>query len=175
VDALLPNLLFWALAAVIVISAMITAFARTVIYAGFALLFTFMGVVGLYLYLHADFLGITQLVIYVGGILVLLLFGVMFTQGAGLIRQPGRGAIQLPSALIASAIGLYVLLHVILYAPWPVRAAQRAAEPTTRTIGELLLTKYLLPFEVASMLLLIALVGGVVLARGETKEPGTET
>ena len=101
-DALLPNLLFWALAAVIVISAMITAFARTVIYAGFALLFTFMGVVGLYLYLHADFLGITQLVIYVGGILVLLLFGVMFTQGAGLIRQPGRGAIQLPSALIAS-------------------------------------------------------------------------
>ena len=107
-NELLPSLLFWFLAAVIVVSAMITAFARTIIYAGFALFFTFMGVVGLYLYLHADFLGITQLVIYVGGILVLLLFGVMFTQGAGLIRQPGRGSIQLPSALVAILIGLYV-------------------------------------------------------------------
>jgi len=63
-----------------------------------------------------------------------------------------------------------VLVHVVLYTPWPVKAVERAADPTTRTIGELLLTKYLLPFEVASVLLLTALVGAVVLARREAKE-----
>lgn len=169
-DVWLPSLVFWGLAAVILVSAMITAFAQTLVYAGFALLFTFLGVVGLYLYLNADFLGIAQLVIYVGGILVLLLFGVMFTQGGGLQRQPGRGAIQIPSAAIGALIGFIVLLHVIFYTPWPLSPAERAAEPTIRIIGELLLTKYLLPFEVASMLLLIALVGAMVIARGETKE-----
>lgn len=169
-DGWLPSLVFWGLAAVTVGSAMITAFARTLVYAGFALLFTFLGVAGLYLYLNADFLGIAQLAIYVGGILVLLLFGVMFTHGGGLDQQPGRRPIQIPSAAIGTLIALVVLLHVILYTPWPLRAVERPADPTTRTIGELLLTKYLLPFEVASMLLLIALVGAMVIARGETKE-----
>ena len=169
-DVWLPSVIFWVLAAIIVGSAMITAFARTMVYAGFALLFTFLGVVGLYLYLNADFLGIAQLVIYVGGILVLLLFGVMFTQGGGLLKQAGRGAIQLPSAVIGVGIASVVLLHVILNTPWPVKATVRAAEPTTSTIGELLLTQYLLPFEIASVLLLMALVGAVVIARGETKE-----
>jgi len=170
VDEWLSSLVFWTLAAVIVGSALITAFARTLVYAGFALLFTFLGVMGLYLYLAADFLGIAQLVIYVGGILVLLLFGVMFTQGGGLMKQPGRGAIQIPSAVMAVGMAFVVLLHVVLYTPWPVMAVERAAEPTTRTIGTLLLTKYLLPFEVASVLLLMALVGAVVLARREAKE-----
>lgn len=169
-DVWLPSLVFWVLAVVTVGSAMITAFARTLMYAGFALLFTFLGVVGLYLYLNADFLGVAQLVIYVGGILVLLLFGVMFTHGGGLRKQPGRRAMQIPSAAIGTMIVFIVLVHVVLYTPWPTYTAARAPQPTTRIIGELLLTKYLLPFEVASMLLLVALVGAMVIARGEARE-----
>jgi TM2 domain-containing membrane protein YozV len=71
--------IFWTLAALTVGSATVVVLARSLIYSAFALLFTFLGVAGLYLLLGADFLATTQLLVYVGGILVLLLFGVMLT------------------------------------------------------------------------------------------------
>jgi len=70
---------FWVFAIVTVGSAAVVVLSRTLIYSAFALLFTFFGVAGLYVLLGADFLAATQLLIYVGGILVLLLFGVMLT------------------------------------------------------------------------------------------------
>ncbi|MEE8148128.1 MAG: NADH-quinone oxidoreductase subunit J, partial [Longimicrobiales bacterium] len=73
------DVVFWVFASVTVLSAAVVVLARSLIYSAFALLFTFFGVAGLYVLLGADFLAATQLLVYVGGILVLLLFGVMLT------------------------------------------------------------------------------------------------
>ncbi|MBD3268224.1 NADH-quinone oxidoreductase subunit J, partial [bacterium] len=123
----------------------------------------------LYIYLGADFVGISQVIIYVGGILVLLLFGVMFTRNMGrsLIKQ----TLQMKHG-VAFLIFLFIgLLPVIYVTPWPILddVSQKPIESTISAIGEMLLTKYLLPFEIASLLLLIALVGAMVLARTEPK------
>jgi NADH-quinone oxidoreductase subunit J len=136
--------------------------ARTLIYGAFALLVTFFGVAGLYVLLGADFLAATQVLIYVGGILVLLLFGVMLTHKIYDLDLRS-GTIQLSSGLIV-AVGLFVILAALaLKAEWPTLA--RAPAPTTAGIGRLFLSDYLLPFEAASVLLLVALMGAAMIVR----------
>lgn len=173
-DALLPSLLFYVFAGAVVGSAVFTAFTSNLVHAAFSLLFTFFGLACLYLYLGADFVGLSQVVIYVGGILVLLLFGVMFTgqASAGTIRQ---------TLNFKTALGLIIVLFVMISpvvfkTAWPVASPGdlKPAESTISEIGTLLLTRYLLPFEVASLLLLVALIGAVVIARGEQKDDETD-
>jgi NADH-quinone oxidoreductase subunit J len=166
---MLPNLMFYFLAGVIIISATYTAFTNHLVHAAFSLLVTFFGLAGLYLYLAADFVGLTQVLIYVGGILVLFLFGIMLThhpEGGpwestrqwwlGLITLAGLGALMIPA---------------VYQTPWPIVAdlADKTVESTISPIAVDLLTKYLVPFEVASLLLLVALIGAVVIARGEPR------
>jgi NADH-quinone oxidoreductase subunit J len=153
---------FWLFAALTVGSAAVVVLSRTLIYSAFALLATFFGVAGLYLLLGADFLAATQLLVYVGGILVLLLFGVMLTQRIYDLDLRG-GTIQLASGAIV-AVGLFVILSAVaLKTEWP--AAERAPAPTTAEFGRLFLGDFLLPFEAASVLLLVALMGAAMIVR----------
>jgi len=153
---------FWIFATLSVASAAVVVLARTLIYSAFALLATFFGVAGLYVLLGADFLAATQILIYVGGILVLLLFGVMLTHKIYDLDLRS-GTIQLASGLIVAA-GLFVILAATaLKTEWPTLA--RAPAPTTAGIGRLFLSDYLLPFEAASVLLLVALMGAAMIVR----------
>jgi len=155
-------LVFWTFATLTVASAAVVVLSRTLIYSAFALLVTFFGVAGLYVLLGADFLAATQLLVYVGGILVLLLFGVMLTHKIYDLDLRS-GSTQLGSGLIVAA-GLFVILTALaLRTEWP--AAERALEPTTAGIGRLFLGEYLLPFEAASVLLLVALMGAAMIVR----------
>ncbi|MCK5573247.1 MAG: NADH-quinone oxidoreductase subunit J, partial [Bacteroidetes bacterium] len=127
--------------------------------------FAFVGVAVLYVLLYADFLAITQVMIYVGGILVLLLFGVMLT--SKLISVDLKtGTVQAVPALILVAIVAGTLAG-LFYSTWkgsPFPAA--SVEATTMvTIGEMLMTTYLLPFEIASVILVVALIGAAWSAR----------
>jgi NADH-quinone oxidoreductase subunit J len=153
---------FWVFAIVTVGSAAVVVLSRTLIYSAFALLVTFFGVAGLYLLLGADFLAATQLLVYVGGILVLLLFGVMLTHRIyDLDLRSGTN--QLLSGLIVAG-GLFVILTALaLRTEWP--AAERAPAATTAPIGRMFLSEYLLPFEAASVLLLVALMGAAMIVR----------
>jgi len=171
---------FYLFAAVTVGSAGVVVFARSLIYSGFALLFTFFGVAGLYVLLGADFLAATQLLVYVGGILVLLLFGVMLTHklyDLDLRSEVSQFEFGLAVALVLFAviawpfhIQMQVWGHAIdLYGlisrtEWPAVSA-RALTPTTHTIGALFLGRFLLPFEAASILLLVALMGAALIVR----------
>ncbi len=156
------DLVFWAFAIVTVGSAAIVVLSRTLIYSAFALLFTFFGVAGLYVLLGADFLAAAQLLIYVGGILVLLLFGVMLTHKIYDLDLKNETQQLLPGLIVAA--GLFVLLTLTaLRTPWA--AVPRPPAPTTRPIGELFLGQYLLPFEAASVLLLVALIGAAMIVR----------
>ncbi len=153
---------FWVFAIVTVGSAAVVVLSRTLIYSAFALLFTFFGVAGLYVLLGADFLAATQLLVYVGGILVLLLFGVMLTHKIYDLDFKS-GTNQFAPGLIV-AIGLFVILAATaVRTKWGVTPLPPA--PTTNAIGRLFMGEYLLPFEAASILLLVALVGAAMIVR----------
>jgi len=156
-------IVFWLLAALTVSSAAVVVLARSLIYSAFALLFTFMGVAGIYFSLGADFLAATQLLIYVGGILILLLFGVMLTHKLYDLDLKSEREQFLPSLIVAA--GIFALLTVTaLRTQWAVGPG-RAPAPTTADIGRLFLSDYVLPFEAASILLLVALMGAALIVR----------
>jgi NADH-quinone oxidoreductase subunit J len=156
---------FFLFALITVVSAFIVVFSRSIVYAAFSLLFTFFGVAGLYVLLQADFLAVTQVLIYVGGILVLLLFGVMLTNKVVNVELK-TGTIHTVPALILVAI-LAGTFAGLFYSTWKgtFAPATGVATGTIKPIGELLMTGYLLPFEVASVVLLIALIGAAMMAR----------
>lgn len=161
-------LVFWALALLTVVSAAGVAFSRNIVYASFSLLGTFLGVAGLYVFLSADFLAVAQVLIYIGGVLVLILFAVMLTSRLQQIRF-SNPAIGLLPASLATVATTALLLFVAIAAPWRAWSRPGPMEPTAARIGDLLLTRYLLPFEIASVVLLATLVGAVVVARKEIK------
>lgn len=163
------DIVFYAFAAITVLSAFVVVFSRNIMYAAFSLLFTFCGVAGLYVLLQADFLAVTQILIYVGGILVLLLFGVMLTNKVVSVDIK-TGTLHTIPAMILSAIVLGSLAAVF-YATWSTTPDPvTSTTSTTKAIGELLMTNFVLPFEVASVILLAALVGAALMAR-RTRKP----
>jgi NADH-quinone oxidoreductase subunit J len=159
------NLSFWLITVMVLVSGALAAFARNIVQAAFALFFTLIGMAGYYVLLGSDFLAITQVVIYVGGILVLLIFGVLLTIRP--LERPQRGATRL--YLLGGAAGAAmmagVLWTIIRRTPWPVAATLADPAPTTRVLGRMLLGEYLLPFELAGMTLLLCLVGAAYLVR----------
>ncbi len=133
------------------------------------MLFTFFGVAALYVLLMADFLAAAQVLIYVGGVLLLILFGVMLTARTTGVAVT-HANMQRPMALFIVAGVLLVLLTVVFRTPWNALAPP-GIERTTAELGKLILTTYLLPFEVVSILLLAALIGAVYIARREDSAP----
>jgi NADH:ubiquinone oxidoreductase subunit 6 (subunit J) len=159
---------FYLIALVTVGSAIVVAFSRNIIYSAFSLLGTFAGVAGLYVFLGADFVAAVQLLIYVGGILILIIFAVMLTHRITDVDITNRAAGRVP-ALILIGVFLLLLIHTVRETPWA-RVKEIVYQPTIAKIGDLFLGHYLLPFELASLVLLAALIGAVVLSRKEIKE-----
>jgi NAD(P)H-quinone oxidoreductase subunit 6 len=158
---------FYLLAAVTVGSALGVAFANSIVYSAFALMGTLLGVAAMFVLLGADFLGVVQLLVYVGGILVLTLFAVMLTHRIADVRVSNRAVGRLPGLLIV-VVAFAALVHAASGASW-VRGEPGAPAPTTYGIGHAFLTDYVLPFELASIVLLAALIGAIVLSRKEVK------
>jgi len=160
--------IFYLVAAVTVGSAAMVAFSRNIIHSAFSLLGTFAGVAGIYVLLGADFVAGVQVLVYVGGILVMILFAVMLTQRITDVQITNRSAGRIPG-LVVVAILFLLLVQSIRETPWA-KAKEVVYKATTGNIGDLFLGDYLLPFELASLVLLAALIGAVVLARQEIKE-----
>ncbi|HVN64335.1 MAG TPA: NADH-quinone oxidoreductase subunit J [Candidatus Binataceae bacterium] len=165
---MIAQAVFYLLAVLTVGSACFVAFSRNIVYSTFALLGAFMGVVGIYVLLAADFVAMVQLLVYVGGILVLTIFAVMLTQGIGDVRISNREVGVVP-ALATVGITTAVMIYAVIRTPWH-QAAAPSPVPTTYGIGNAFLGDYVLPFEVASLVLLAALIGAIVISRHEAKE-----
>ena len=163
----MSSLVFYLIAGITVASALGVALSRNIVYSAFALMGTFMGAAGLFVMLAADFLAVIQVLVYVGGILVLMLFAVMLTHRISDVRVSNRSVGTLP-ALVVVALIAGVMGKAVLGTSWHA-VSPAAVQPTTYGIGNAFLTGYLLPFEVASLVLLAALVGAVVLSRKELK------
>jgi len=146
-------------------SAAFVVTTKNVVYAAFALLGTFFGVAALYIFLNADFIAAVQVLVYVGGILILIIFGVMLTHRVMDVELRVK-TIQVFPAFISALLLVIILVTVVLETRWPLGEAEQVTS-TTRGIGMLIMNDYLLPFEIISVLLLMALVGAVLLARRE--------
>jgi len=164
----ISTVVFYLIALITVGSAGMVAFSGNIIYSAFALLGTFAGVAGLYVFLGADFVAAVQLLIYVGGILILIIFAVMLTHRITDVEITNRAAGRVPG-LILMTVFLILLVATVRETPW-VKVKEIVHQPTTGKIGDLFLNHYLLPFELASLVLLAALIGAVVLSRKEIKE-----
>ncbi len=167
VNALLIQVVFYCFAVLVVGSAAVVVFSRNLIRSAFALLFTFIGVAALYVFLDADFLAATQMVIYVGGILVLLLFGVMLTHKLYDLNLKAE-TYQFFPALVVVLVVFATLAAFMLKTRW-YSGGISPAVPTTATLGELLMKDYMLPFEATSILLLIALIGAAMIIRRKSE------
>lgn len=157
-------IMFWILAVIIVASAIATVFSKNIIYSAFSLLFSFLGVAGIYAMLSADFLAVTQIMVYVGGILTLLLFGVMLTNRITTMSLK-TDVFNFVPGLIIAAVMLASLLYVIWVTGTWAKQSPAGWDTTVESIGTLTITHYLLPFETIAILLLVAVVGASYVAR----------
>jgi NADH:ubiquinone oxidoreductase subunit 6 (subunit J) len=166
-------IIFYCFAGLMVVSALVVLFTRNVLYAAFSLIVTFFGVAVLYLFAGADFVAVTQILVYIGGILVLIIFGIMLTHrisGEAVTTQVHN---RWPGLLIGLSL-FGVLVYGILQAdlnrlPWIETAAasgQVIQESTIEQIGVMLMSRYIFPFELAALLLLVALIGAAFIAKG---------
>ena len=159
----LGQLLFFSIVFLIVISSFWVVMSPNLVHSAVSLLFTLFGVAGLYVFLYADFIAASQVIIYVGGILVLIIFGVMLTNKIENATITSKTHNKIPG-VIFSVLLLLLQFHAIFNTKWLVNE-NSAKDSTIVNIGELLLAKYLLPFEVVSILLLAALIGAAMLSR----------
>jgi|TARA_B110000438_G_scaffold94000_1_gene93433 NADH-quinone oxidoreductase subunit J len=159
----LGEILFFIIVSLTIVSAYWVVMSPNLVHSAVSLLFTLFGVAGLYVFLFADFIAASQVIIYVGGILVLIIFGVMLTNK---IDDPMLSN-QSQNQIIAGVFCFILLIfqfQIIFNTNWYI-GELLTRESTVDEIGMLLLTTYLLPFEVVSVLLLAALIGSAMLSR----------
>tara|TARA_B110001454_G_scaffold194448_1_gene196012 strand:+ start:332 stop:844 length:513 start_codon:yes stop_codon:yes gene_type:complete len=163
----LGQVLFYSIVFLVVLSAFWVVMSPNLVHSAVSLLFTFFGVAGLYVFLYADFIAASQVIIYVGGILVLIIFGVMLTNKIDDPKLSNQSRNQLLAGVFC-LIMLLFQLQIIFSTDWYI-GSFIIKESTVNDIGMLLLTTYLLPFEVVSVLLLAALIGAAMLSRKKVK------
>ena len=146
------------------LSAIAVVTARNVVHAALYLVVSLLSVAGVYLLLGAEFIAWVQILIYVGAIVILFLFGLMLTKA-----PIGRDALDNQQRWLGALVGVGVFagLVFLIQQAYPVQdaVAFRTVEGTTDVVGEAIFRNYVLPFEAVSFLLLAALIGAIVLAR----------
>ncbi|MEW6051347.1 MAG: NADH-quinone oxidoreductase subunit J [Candidatus Zixiibacteriota bacterium] len=160
------GLMFWILGFVIVASSIMVVTLKNIFHCALALIVALSGVAGIYILLNAEFLAAVQVLIYVGAVATLMIFSVMLTSqlASKAIIQTNRNWLL---ALLASF--MFVIVGFILVEGTHIWNKQAAPLPDQNTlaIGKLLMTDFMLPFEIVSVLMLAAMIGAIVLARGE--------
>ncbi|MEM9833029.1 MAG: NADH-quinone oxidoreductase subunit J [Bacteroidota bacterium] len=161
-------LAFYAFGGLIVFSALVILFTRNVLHAAFSLLLTFLGISAVYILAGADFLAVMQILVYVGGVLVLLIFGVMLTDRAAgkLVRKQHHN--QFWGILIGGSL-FFLLVRTVVQTsladlPW-LKASATVQTSTVSTLGIQLTSDFILPFELTGVLLLVALIGATYVAQ----------
>jgi NADH:ubiquinone oxidoreductase subunit 6 (subunit J) len=170
---MIDTLIFWFFAIVSTLMAVGVVFAPSVLYAALCLLSVFFSIAGLFLLNNADFLAVAQVMVYAVGLTIVLMFGLMFTGNQALPSLNKRFGWLTLSIAIGSGLAVAGLLLKTsgqyapkLVTPLGTLAKEAIVQNGTATqLGELLLTKYLLPFELASVLLLVAMIGAIVLSK----------
>ncbi len=158
--------LFYIIGAVAIVSALGTVLARNIVYAALSLIAAMVMIAGIFFILHADFLALVQLLIYAGAVGVLLIFGLMLTN-TGLPATSPKDRWQRPLAFVASAGFILVAGYAVTEADWMRGVTPQLERVPPAELAGALFRNWAIPFEIASLVLLVALIGAVVISRRE--------
>ncbi len=158
----LTTILFYLFSVTTLGAAAVMVFSRNIVHSAFALMFTLIGVAALYVLLYADFLAATQLLVYVGGILILILFGVMLTTQGHSFSFKINSVNLIPASVLSLATAV-LLIFAFTSTEWTI-AEVSERDDTVYELGMMLMGDYILPFIIAGVLLLIAIIGAIVMA-----------
>jgi NADH-quinone oxidoreductase subunit J len=159
---------FWVLAVITLGSALMVALVNDLIHAVLFLILSFIGVAGLYVTLSADFVAVVQVLIYAGAISVLMLFAILLTPRSA--RDNAAVSYRAPLSVLAGFVSA-IIVFVAVDTNWAKTGDDDRFQTTVAEIGRALLDPYVLPFEVASVVLVVAMVGAIVLVRPGAEEP----
>jgi len=173
---MLDSIVFYFFAGIAVLSAALMVTRRNVMHSAVFLVTTLLSIAGIFLQLRAEFLFVTQIIVYVGGIMVLFIFVIMLVRLDVPLHQMRFRFQRLVALLVAFALGVEVLVILLLARKLPgaglfVQSTAPVSKlpPNSEELSRTLFSNYLLPFEIASVLLLVAMVGAVVMAKGRKR------
>lgn len=160
--------IFYVLAFLAAVSALMVVTLKNIFHSALFLALTFFSIAGIYILLEAEFLAAIQVLIYVGAITILMIFAIMLTYqiSSKSIRQVNE---QRGAALIIVLVFFVLSLWTLIKTAWPVNSGD-LPEQNTFEIGRQLLTTYVIPFEVVSIVLLVALIGAIIISRQDKQE-----
>jgi NADH-quinone oxidoreductase subunit J len=163
---LTDTILFYIFAVMVLVGGVLTITRRNAIHSAISLIVSLLGVAGLYLLQQAEFLFAVQIVLYVGGIMVLFLFVIMLVNLERSQKEEQFNKQWIVGLVAAVALGaLFVVVYVKGKNLFPYRIAQPIENSNTQQIGVMLYGQYMFAFEIASLLLLVAIIGAVVMAK----------
>lgn len=165
--SVLATIIFIVLVVLTIFGAVVVAFSRHIVRSAFALLFVFSGVAGLFAFLGLDFLAVAQLVIYTGGIAILLVFAVMLTHKITDAWISNELAPKPVALVICGIFYLFLNLFVVTNKTFQKAVVVRESQPLLKEIGKNFLTNNLFLFEVASFVLLVALIAALYIGRAK--------
>jgi NADH-quinone oxidoreductase subunit J len=159
-------LIFYVLAIIAAGSAIMVVTLKNIFHSALFLVLAFFSIAGLYVILNAEFLAAVQVLIYVGAITILMIFAIMLTHQlfSKSLRQVNEQVI--PASLIV-LVFFALSIFTLIKTAWPLSEAQLPADRIFE-MGRLLMSDYVIPFEVVSIVLLVALIGAIIIARRET-------
>jgi len=160
--------IFYILAIIAAVSGLLVVTLKNIFHSALFLVLTLFSIAGIYLLLGAEFLAAVQVLIYVGAITILMIFAIMLTYqlSSKSIRQVNE---QVPWAILIVSMFFVMSLIAVMKTAWP--AANRVLpENNTLELGRQLLSTYVIPFEVVSIVLLVALIGAIIISRRDRQE-----
>lgn len=161
-------LVFWLLAAIIIASALAVVLLKNIVHSALYLVLTFVGVAGLYVLLNAEFLAAVQLLVYAGAVAILIVFAVMLTRRGDIRASNLLNVNYLAAAVVSLALFIVITMATGRMA-WMATPGQAPAS-NVGAIADAFLGRFAIPFEIAAVLLLVAMVGAILLARGGKQE-----
>jgi NADH-quinone oxidoreductase subunit J len=160
------TLSFIILAILTVAGAVSAVSLRNLVHCALSLVLAFVGLAAFYLHLDAQFAGLAQILVYSGGVAILIVFAILLTRGTDAAAHTASKSSILSSAIVALAV-FGVLSWAVLHGAAAQRALPPVPQATIRQVGEVLMNRFVLPLEVLALLLTVALIGAVILAMHE--------
>lgn len=157
-------LIFYIIAALIIIMALMMVRSTNLVHSALYMVGTFFGVACIFLMLYADFIAAVQVIVYVGSISIMMIFGVMLTRRGDICESNTSNKFRLISSIVVLAFFLTIVRFITLTG-WP-QLEVGQTRTTVIQISGLLMNSFVVPFEVSSILLLVALVGAIIIGKG---------
>lgn len=157
-------LIFYIIAALIIVMSLMVVRSTNLVHSALYMVGTFFGVACIYLMLYADFIAVVQIIVYVVSISIMMIFGVMLTRRGDICESNNANRFRGISAIVVLALFLIIVRFITLTGWTQIEVEQ--PETTVYHISELLMNRFVVPFEVSSILLLVALIGAISIGKG---------